>query len=160
MSIWAVIIIFIAIAMVVGPIALMRPSQRDQRLTALRQAAAQKGIRVRLASLTLATGQQALALYSKISQKADESYTPWLLIQQSLEHDLHFSDHWDWADAKAQAPSHLQPALREYIESLDDSIKGIEVTKHSMGVYWKEQRLSIEQIDSLLDKLQMLLGDS
>lgn len=153
MSIWAVVIIVITIAMVVGPVAMMRPSKRDQRLTDFRQVAAQKGIRVRLASLTLATGQQALAVYSKISQKADESYAPWLLIQQSFGHELHFSDHWDWDNTKAQAPANIQPALREYIATLDESIKGIEVTKHSVGLYWTEQRLSIEQIEALLDDL-------
>jgi len=42
MNLWFIALTILVVAMVVGPIMMFKPSKRDQRLAALRQAAAQK----------------------------------------------------------------------------------------------------------------------
>jgi hypothetical protein len=154
MSIWTVLVIVVTISLVVGPVAMLRPSKRDGRLADLRQMAAQKGIRVRLASLMLSSGEKPLAIYSLSLPKSDIPYAQWLLVQQSFEHALHFWNLWDWHDKAAIAPLCLHPQLKQQIQQLDASILGIEVTPHSVGVYWLEKRLEIEQVDALLHTIK------
>lgn len=154
MSVWAVVMIVVAIAMVVGPIAMLQPSKRDLHLTDLRQAAAQKGIRVRLASLHLSSGKQSLAVYSLGLPTSDTPYDEWLLIQQSFEHELHFSGKWDWANRSQAAPARQHAAILEQVKQLDSHIVGIEVTQHSVGVYWSEKGAKVDQIESLLHQIK------
>jgi type II secretory pathway pseudopilin PulG len=154
MSLWVIVIIVVTIAMVVGPVAMLQPSKRDRRLTELRQAAAQKGIRVRLASLQLASGKQNLAVYSVSLPTSDTPYHEWLLIHQSFVHEMHFSGQWDWDNAQSPAPSHMHAGLQQYIQQLDQHIVGIEVTQHSVGVYWSERGATIEHIESLLQQVK------
>jgi hypothetical protein len=154
MNIWTVLIIIVTLSMVVGPVAMLRPSKRDGRLADLRQMAAQKGIRVRLASLMLSSGEKPLAIYSLSLPQSDIPHTQWLLVQQSFEHELHFWSKWDWNDKTAIAPLHLHSLLKQQIQQLDASILGIEVAPHSVGVYWLEKRMEIEQIDALLHTIK------
>lgn len=154
MSVWAIVIIVVTIAMVVGPVAMLRPSKRDSRLTDLRQAAAQKGIRVRLASLVLSAKSQDLAVYSLSFEKSEEVHPQWLIVQQSFTHDVHFSGQWDWAEKSAAAPRSQHDALLAFLASLDPSILGVEVTAHTVALYWQERSISIDQVESLLFKMK------
>ncbi len=154
MSIWVIAIIVVTIAMVVGPVAMLQPSKRDRRLTELRQVAAQKGIRVRLASLQLASGKQDLAVYSLSLPTSDTPYDEWLLIHQSFTHEMHFSGQWDWDSSKPPAPSRMHEGLQQYIQQADSHIVGIEVTQHSVGVYWSEKGVSVDHIESLLQQVK------
>ncbi len=154
MSVWAIVFIVITIALVVGPVAMLRPSKRDSRLSHLRQMAAQKGIRVRLASFALSGKEQEVAVYSRSFERSDTPHAQWQLIEQAFSHELHFHQRWDWTDKTCQAASAQQPQLIELLDTLDNSIVALEITDHSVAVYWLEKRIGIEQIDALLVQLQ------
>lgn len=154
MNIWALILIVCAVAMVIGPIAMMQPSQRDRRLMGLRQAAAQKGIGVRLATLELSSGAKSVAIYSLPLPKSDKPRAEWSLIKQPFEHEFNFHGHWDWGDKKNRASDADNETIRNQLMALDDSIVGIELANAGIGVYWSEKELGIDDIETILVRLK------
>lgn len=153
MNIFAIALVIGTIALVVGPIMMMQPSQRDRRLTALRQAAAQKKMGIRLTDITLSSGTTSLAVYSlslSIADMEDREPLHWSLVQQAFEHDVHFEGFWDWQDKRYQAPAKHHSLLREQVRALDDSVVGIELTPGSVGIYWTEQSISIDEVERIL----------
>lgn len=95
MTIWPLIVVGLAVAMVVGPIMLLRPSSRDRRLTALRQSATQMGLSVRMASYELQGKTHPIAVY-QLNSDLPAHTRGWLLLKRGYDHDLHFYREWDW----------------------------------------------------------------
>ena len=98
-----IIIIALAVAMVVGPVMLMRPSRLQQRQSRLRQYALEQGLRVQLQPLPDGAAspdeRQMLPVYLLPPAPAaggSRRLPPWLLIRHAISHDIHFSGHWDW----------------------------------------------------------------
>ncbi len=156
-TIWPIIFIVIAIAMAVGPIMMFKPNSRDRRLGELRQAAALAGIRVRLTSMAGTNGKTTVAVYSLLfddqqDSQAKKQRPSWTLIKGTLSHDLHFSGYWDWADKHHHAPEPYHQGLSEWIHSVDDSVMGIEVNQHSVGIYWTERNLDITAVENILNQ--------
>ncbi|MFT6201705.1 MAG: hypothetical protein ACJATV_001329 [Granulosicoccus sp.] len=147
---WPIIFVIGAIALAVGPVMMMQPSQRIRRLSALRQAAAQLSIRVRLSTITLPLGKKELAVYSISLPTSDAVRPSWILIKQDYTHGANFHKDWDWESQKQTAPSLQHAILRDILDLLDDSIVGLEMTQNAVGVYWQEKSLTIEKINQLL----------
>ncbi|MFT6221922.1 MAG: type II secretory pathway pseudopilin PulG [Candidatus Endobugula sp.] len=155
---WPVIFIVCGIALAVGPVMMMQPSQRIRRLSALRQAAAQKSIRVRLSNVTLASGKTEVAVYSMPLPSTDAIRPAWVLLQQDYAHDVNFSQQWDWDNKKYTAPASQYAILRELLSSFDQSIIGFEASQSSVGIYWCEKTLTIDDIDTLLTRCKDALS--
>ena len=161
MNIWLVVTIVLSVALVVGPIMMFRPSKKDQRLAALRQSAALKGIQVRIAPLDhlrpLHT-EHAVTIYSlPIKPTHGDQYSAFVLTQQAFDHEMHFSGYWDWQSREVVAHCQWHAELKAFVDSLDSSVVGVELTKHSVGVWWIEKHLTIEEIKQLLQQLKSLL---
>lgn len=156
---WPIIFIVCAIALAVGPIMMMQPSQRSRRLSELRQAAAQKAMRVRLTTVTLSSGKQEVAVYS-VSLPPTEAVRPsWVVLKQAYAHDVNFDDLWDWNNHKYAAPAHQHAALRDILSSVDPSIVGLELTQSTVGVYWQEKTLTIDDVEALLTRCKNAFCD-
>jgi len=147
---WPIIFIIGAIALAVGPVMMMQPSQRIRRLSALRQAAAQLSIRVRLSTITLPLGKKEVAVYSISLPTSDAVRPSWILIKQDYTHGANFHNDWDWENQKQIASSFQYGILRDILDLLDDSIVGLEMTQNAVGVYWQEKSLTIDKINQLL----------
>jgi type II secretory pathway pseudopilin PulG len=147
---WPVIFIIGAIALAVGPVMMMQPSQRIRRLSALRQAAAQLSIRVRLTTITLPLGKTEAAVYSMPLPTSDAVRPSWILLKQDYTHGANFHNDWDWESQKQISASHQNAILRDILESLDDSIVGLEMSQNAIGIYWQEKSLTIDQVNQLL----------
>jgi hypothetical protein len=147
---WPIIFVIGAIALAVGPVMMMQPSQRIRRLSALRQAAAQLSIRVRLSTITLPLGKKEVAVYSISLPTSDAIRPSWILIKQDYTHGANFHNDWDWESQKQTAPSHQHAILRDILDLLDDSIVGLEMTQNAVGVYWQEKSLTIDKVNQLL----------
>jgi type II secretory pathway pseudopilin PulG len=155
---WPVIFIVCAIALAVGPVMMMQPSQRIRRLSALRQAAAQKALRVRLSTVTLSSGKTEVAVYSMPLPQTDAIRPAWVLLQQDYAHDVNFYQQWEWDNKKHIAPEAQHAFLRELLSSFDQSIIGFEVSQASVGVYWCEKTLTIDDIETLLTSCKDVLS--
>lgn len=150
---WSFLFIFGAIALAVGPVMMMQPSQRTRRLTALRQEAAQRSIRVRLETLTFAAEKKEVAVYSLLLPSSDKSKTSrvsWTLLKQDYAHGINFYGQWEWVSAKNTAKPEHHAALQGIVDTLDNSIVGLALTPTVVSVYWDEKRLTIDDIEQLL----------
>jgi len=163
MNLWPIILILLAIAMVAGPIMMFKPSNRDRRLSELRQAAAQNGLHVRMTTIPCNGAPRSVAIYSmpldKIEEDKGESRVQWALLKGDLSHDVHFDNRWNWKNNEKMAPKHYHDGLLQLIRSFDPSIMGVEVTYDSIGVYWTEQKLTFDQVQALLKECKTDFGD-
>lgn len=157
-SYWPVIFIICAVALAVGPVMMMQPSQRIRRLSALRQAAAQKAMRVRLTTVTLPSGKTDVAVYSMPLPSTEAVRASWVLLQQDYQHDVNFYQQWEWDNKKHTAPAGQHAMLRELLSSFDSSIIGLEAGQSSVGVYWCEKALTIDDIETLLTRCKEALS--
>ena len=152
---WPLWLIIGAIALMIGPLMMLQPNKRQQELTALRQMAAQRGIRIHL---NKANGKhQSVAVYSlpwTTAVKTDY----FCLIKQQFTHDLHFSGYWHW-EGNGRPPSHWLVPLKNILELLSPDIVGMEVSEDSLGVFWleKNRQTPLTNIENLLKQSQSIL---
>ena len=150
MNLWPILLIALALALVIGPVMMFKPSRRDTHLAALRQLAATNGVTVRLRQLersgvTTSVAEYALPVNENLSDTGD-----WLLLRQSFAHEVHFNEYWHWENPQKQAPAALWDALLKQSSSAPASIYGIGGTATSIYILWNEKG------DNFVDILQRL----
>lgn len=159
--------VFFVIAMVVGPIMMLRPSPSVSKLANMRTYASQKGIGVRMPSREkLAPGTQgpglagaiySLALTSTL-RKQSEGLGAWCLKRQSHEHEIHFHKSWDW-EGKGKVSDAITPILIQQLDLLPDSIGMLQFNITGLGVLWDERcrgaepEVAVDAIHALLKSL-------
>ena len=139
MSLWALLFIGLAVMMAIGPVMLMQPSRRERHLAGLRQQAAQLGLSVRMAKYPdteSGTASDAVAVYS-LPVELPSTTASWQLIRRSYSHNIHFYGHWDW-QRPADLPLPQQGQLKQLLDDFPSDIVGIELSKASIGIWWRE----------------------
>ena len=131
--------VFLVSAMIIGPIMMIQPSQRQRRLARLRTLAAKQGLRVHLGQNPAGGEPRQLALYSMAvdSAQVDRAPQPWCVGRQSLEHEINLIADWDWI-GELRASKAVTARLIEWLPSLPAPIRAVEVTPHSVVLYWTE----------------------
>lgn len=155
MSYWPAIFIVLAIAMAVGPIMLMKPSRRDQRLAGLRQKAAKLGLQVRISDYE----GRPTAVYS-LPVSLPKNTVSWQLLKQSYTHGIHFHQKWQLLENSAKVPSHLEDDIKAYLDKAYEDVVGIEAGKKAVSVWWLENpnTETVEDIYSSLERLHKLIS--
>ena len=137
-----VLIIVITIALMIGPILLLRPTARQSQVAELRNLALKQGLSVKIQPNPIrASAQLAVYSCSLSKEKLDKLIQldpPWTLIRQNYIHDLHFFRDWDWLGS-SRPPDSMQNYLQLHLVDLDSSIIGVEITRHSVGCFWTEK---------------------
>ncbi|VUD66263.1 hypothetical protein TDB9533_03544 [Thalassocella blandensis] len=160
------IFIVLAVAMVVGPVMMIRPSPSQKKRAALRTQASQTGLVVKLASTdsSEAKGGVRAAYYSlPVSDPSKKKLTLWSLKKMPYAHDIHFSQQWDWEGKDKAEPRHWN-LLQQTLNELPDSITGLGV--NAMGVFylWDEkyeqgnEKAVLERLKASLTDLASKLG--
>ncbi|WP_075185243.1 hypothetical protein [Teredinibacter haidensis] len=137
---WATIIAFcLVVVMVVGPIMMIQPSRRQRRVARLRELAATRQLRVKLSSNPVSGEPRQLCVYSHAVETTShkDKLRPWMLARQSFEHELNFVADWDWVGRNRVAEG-KQRELCEWVQMLPAPIRAVEVTEHSVSLYWTE----------------------
>lgn len=161
---WITIIaIGLALAMMIGPIMIMQPSQRQRRLARLRELALERGLKVRTLNMPQGAVRagEPVTLYCLPLSNQKPQKDAWLLVRQPFSHGAHFQQDWDWADDR-QAPASWQDTLRKALPELPVSIIAIEAGAHSLGVAWLEsagEKSPEEAVAELSDWLRQLAAD-
>ena len=155
---WPLFLVIGAIALVLGPIMVLQPNNRQRQLAELRQTALKRGISVRLDSSNKTASP--IAVYSlawPISVKTGRFY----LKKQDFAHDLHLLDYWYW-QGDGRPPNSWLPPLKAMLRLLPEDIVGIECTKHSLGLFWLEKcnQTTLDTIEDLLKQSQTILLDA
>ncbi len=141
-----------AIALVLGPVLLLQPSQRQRRVIALRNHALTLGLRVHFMPLN---GEQVTAYCLPwLSDKDDRSL--WLLIRKNYAHELHFQQCWHWSgDATASESWCLR--LKDVLAQLPEGVDAVGNGPQGLAFYWREKG-DIARLEQLAVLLRRLAG--
>jgi hypothetical protein len=158
---YATLLICFAIAMMVGPLMMMRPSAAQGRIARLRALAQHAGLRVRLDRNPFDGSAANLAVYFLpfAQTKSDKQIKipEFSLFRKNFEHDLHFYKSWDWQN-KPQLTSAMEQSFLEWVSTLAPCIQGVECHKAAVGLFWNEKGLGGDKdaVAALLQILQTL----
>lgn len=157
MDIWFFIILLLAIALVVGPISMLRPKPAQRRKEALRMQAARQGVRFgmrKLPKLKTATEEPvAMPIYYLAPGAKMQAMPTWILMRTAYEHEGNFFRDWDW-HGEQRPPVEICDMLRTYLSGLPPSVAAITQGEAGTCVYWTEQ-----EGPELLDALVKMLKD-
>lgn len=145
-----IVFVVLAVAMVLGPIMLMKPSGRQRQLAGFRQEALEQGLQSRISSvpseLKAFTVAPTIAVYQqRWHEKRFKAEGSYLLYRTGFQHDIHFYKQWDWMDGQA-AEGKVNQALKSCLDSLPESILAIEITALGIGFFWLEKSCTVEQL--------------
>lgn len=140
---WQVVIIVVVVAMMVGPIFMMKPSGKGAREARQRDKARELGLSVCLNKLPSEIGVQhanTYAVYSLdwLSKKLKNNNVPrWVLEQKKYAHDIHFKGRWDWFDGR-KAPEKYYAHLHDFLNDVPLGVVALASTQAGLSVYWDE----------------------
>ncbi|WP_299975341.1 hypothetical protein [uncultured Pseudoteredinibacter sp.] len=154
-----IIFVVLAVAMVLGPIMLMKPSGRQRQLAGMRQRALELGLQSRIATVTGGLKHFTVAPTIAIYQKrwVDKRFCPersLMLVRSSFAHDVHFHGVWDWKEGDVAALS-LSQAMSNCLDELPESVLAVEFTPLGVGLYWLEKGA---KVDDLLPAFPVLMA--
>lgn len=158
MNIWFFIIVILALAIVIGPITMLRPSPAQKRREQLRLHAANHGLRFsmrRLPALKTDVDQaELMPTYYLPPQTKPRASTEWILMRTSYVHEGNFYQEWDWQSEQRPIDTVIN-LLKEYLPKLPPSVPAI--THDSLGtcVCWSEKE-GVETLDLLIEMLNKL----
>lgn len=157
---WIFIIIVLAVALVVGPAMMIRPSPAQKNQTRLRAIALGKGIRITVRNLPQQSAESekpapvSVYFIAPANHQLDDD---WFLLRTSYTHDIHFLDSWAW-QGNLRATAAEQAVLKKYLPLLPESVRGVSVGSKGVCVYWQERggEPVLQQIIELLEVLNAL----
>lgn len=147
-----IVFVILAVAMVLGPVMLMKPSGRQRQLASLRQQALELGLQSRISSvpseIASYTAAPTIAVYQKRWQgKRFNQAATLLLYRTTFSHEIHFHGVWDW-QGDEQLPLQANQSLKNCLDTLPDSVLAIEISTLGVGLFWLEKGSSIENLNS------------
>lgn len=147
-----IVFVILAVAMVLGPIMLMKPSGRQRQLASLRQEAMESGLQSRMSSvpkeLKSFTVAPTIAVYQqRWHERRFTAEGSFLLYRTSFHHDIHFHNEWDWLEGQA-AKGSVNQAFKTCLDELPDSVLAIEISALGVGFFWLEKSCSVEELKS------------
>lgn len=158
MNIWFFIILVVAMAMVIGPISMLRPSPAQQRKEKLRLHASKQGLRFsmrRLPKLNTDIEEPAAApVYYLPSQSKNGVIPEWILMRTDYAHEGNFYQEWDWHGSVRPAEP-VVAILKEYLPKLPASVSAISEGNLGICVFWSEKE-GEETLDLLIGMLNAL----
>lgn len=137
MSWFVVFLLFLVFAMMIGPVLMMQPSQRDRKVAALRAKAVDLGLKVTLQSLERGPTPVYEWRWPSL-EKSKRMGVDWVLQRQAYSHGIHFADWWQWL-GQGRPPAAVLPILAERLAMLPQSVSDVEATPLGLRCYWSEK---------------------
>lgn len=158
MNIWFFVILVIALALVIGPVSMLRPSPAQRRKEQLRLHAAKLGLRFSMRQLPLLkTDLEASApipVYYLPPQAKPLVATEWILMRTRYVHEGNFYLEWDW-QSDARPSDAVCALLKLYLPQLPASVPAISQGNLGTCVFWQEKE-GEETLDQLVEMLTQL----
>ncbi len=146
-----ILIVCMAIAMILGPIMLMQPTQQQRRSAARRQHALSLGLRVHLQPPPVKCGLgpevKQVAMYCLPWKDSRMGRSQWVLVRTRFSHDLHFCGAWDW-EVKADEKWQLSGLNADHLALLGDDILAVAAGPQGLCCYWRESG-DLDRVDSV-----------
>ncbi|ACE86296.1 hypothetical protein [Cellvibrio japonicus] len=158
------LLLVIAIALVVGPMAMLRPNPEQRRREQLRLAARDLGLRFAMRHLprlkTDLEDSPAIPCYYLPPPESCIPESNWILMRTSYAHEGNFYQEWDWI-GDGRPASAVADWLKEQMTTVPVSFKAIASGMAGTSVYWTEKGVAKtpeEQAASLQYLHQLLVG--
>ena len=145
------LIIAMVIAALISPLMALKPSRRQKKLVALRDAARQCGLQVQVCADAIydedGNNPTSTRYYVPWLAKDLEGdvLKPWLLVRSSPRGRPSVWSGWCWHRHEA-SPRH-QAALANIVFELPKTVNGVSADSKGIGVYWQES----DSVSSLLE---------
>ncbi len=159
MNLWVVVILLGVLAMVLGPVMMLQPSERDRQQAEVRRRATARGLLVSMEALprqpTDMQEPERLPVYRQPAAKGGGPARAWMLIRSPYEHESHASGYWAWQGA-GRATGAEQRCLDEYLSELPESIRALSGDPGGWSVYWTETGgdRALKAVEGVLEALR------
>jgi len=159
MNIGLIIIIVIALALILGPVMMLRPNAAQKYKEGLRRLARAEGVHYSIRNIPRQADEQeqpaGVPVYFFPPLKTQTS-PGWMLVRTHYEHDLHFLGWWNWQGEERPTDAELE-VLREHLPTLPESVRAVSSAGQGVTVYWEEQggEPVLQQVLSLLKSLRV-----
>jgi hypothetical protein len=157
MNMWFVIMMLLAVALVLGPVMMMRPDPIQKNKEQMRAIAYSKGIRFTIKKLPQQLSEleppAPIPVYFFAPSKTSGD-TDWILLRTSYEHGAHFMGHWAW-QKQPRATAAEETILVNYLPRLPESVLGVSSGGQGVCVYWRETG-GIEALALIIELLEAL----
>ncbi|WP_062061900.1 hypothetical protein [Cellvibrio sp. OA-2007] len=158
MNIWFFIILIVVIALVIGPISMLKPSPGQKRKEQLRTYASTRGVRFsmrKLPPLKTDMDQPAtLPVYYLPPPSKIQEVPEWILMRTPYVHESNFYLAWDWqTDVRPSVAT--CDLLRVYLPQLPESVPAISCGNMGICIFWQEKE-AVETLDRLIEMLRGL----
>lgn len=153
MSAVVVIVVLLVVAMIVGPLAMMRPTPAQKRRDSLRLAARELGLGVGFKRLPARATDTAEPESVPVYSLQVKGGSHWLLVRSDYAHEMHLLQ-W-WQPVGAPAPEAVTAYLREFLPKLPSDVAALGGQSSQLQVFWKE-RGDAEVVASIAEFLRGL----
>lgn len=162
----SIVVILLALAMVVGPVMMIRPSPGMARVGRLRTLASQRGLVVALPKRKEGEKRVVGAKYilpNTSPQDATAHIPTWSLRCQQQAHELHFDELWDW-ESEGRIVALGEPLLHQLLREAPEGVTGLSSDPGGTGVLWDEscrgdsEEEAIAKIKTYLEKVHQALA--
>lgn len=158
--IWFISILLVAIALIVGPMMLLRPDPAQKNKENLRAIAAAKGVRFTIKQLPQQTTEIespapiSVYFFAPSNQQQDDD---WMLLRATYDHEILYLRGWEW-QGDVRPPAAEQEVLKKYLPLLPDSVRAVSSGSKGICVYWSEKggEEVLAQVLGLLQELKQL----
>jgi hypothetical protein len=137
MNVYAVIVILLVIAMVVGPVSMMQPNRSQRRREQLRRRAREMGLTVSLLPPPpLATDTEppaAMPVYSLITSSAQPC---WSVRRTEYAHESHLNQWWQFVGATPPEP--LLSRIQNTLKDLPSGVLALRMSSRQIEAFWRE----------------------
>lgn len=154
------LLIVFSILMAAGAVMWVKPSARDRRLSKVRMAALQQGLklyslRVPDTSVEGRVGDkhEVLTLYRLLKAFPKDQAPSFTVLRTSGVSSAHLPDGWIWADDHRASDAQLSPLLG-FLNDLPSSYTVVDAQVDGVGLSWDES--GIDQLPAVRETLQQL----
>lgn len=142
MNIWFFVILIVACAIVLGPIAMLRPSPAQRRRENLRLHASKMGVRFSMRQLPLLKTDMEkptpTPVYYLPPQDKSRAIPEWILVRTRYEHEANFYHEWDW-QSDVRPTTAVCACLKRYLPQLPASISAVSQGGLGTCMFWSEK---------------------
>lgn len=165
MNFWFIGLLIMAVALILGPIAMLRPNPAQKRKEQLRLQASSQGIRFSMRRLpVLKTDMEVpptVPVYFLPPPAAIQSNDDWILMRTGYEHEGNFYREWEW-QGLARPSTAICTSLLQVLPDVPASVPAIAQGKSGTCIFWRETggELELAKLINLLRTLDAQASQS
>lgn len=158
MSIGLIIVVIVAVALVVGPVMMMRPNPAQKNKENLRSLARVRGVHFSMRNIPQQADEQekpaSVPVYFFPPEKSQLSPS-WMLVRTNYEHEINLLGWWAW-QGEPRATNAELAILEAQLQALPESVKAVSSGSGGICVYWGEKggEPVLQQVFGLLESLR------